>query len=357
MPKLTKDQKREKKKREERKLKLRKEHEQNHHFKKLDGLMTAISMALEGVATQEDLDAAVLRLGGGQGVAISEKESRFQSPQWSEIKASTTRMVDLLQTDDSAYYSGLGLQGRLYLNGEGNKRFSLSYMPIFAVVSSGWAPEEVVHQTAVDLEPEPTRGAYFFGVAVRDSAIHFACASTADPLDTPEIYFVSPKGWHRLDLRIWREELWPCLCRAMFATDLVRGPSESQYAIAQMVEATRSKQDPEADLSLDDASRVVIRGMGSELALESEVLVFAADAVHAWRMHEVREQEWNAGFASRQEEVDTLDARCRNLERERNALQRPTQPSPAHSGDEPPASPNAAPARPLNERMAVLLGL
>ena len=76
--KLTKDQKREKKKREERKLKLRREHEDNRYFKKVDGLMMAITLALQGDGTQQELDAAVLNLGSGKSVAVSDKESRFQ---------------------------------------------------------------------------------------------------------------------------------------------------------------------------------------------------------------------------------------------------------------------------------------
>lgn len=358
MTKLTKDQKREKKKREERKQKLRREHEENRHFKKVDGLMTAITMALEGLGSQEELDAAVLRLAGGQSVVASDKESRFQGAAWAEVKASTTQMVALLQADDTAYYSGLGLQGRLYLNGEGKKRFSVSSMPIFALISSGWDPLEVVHKTAIELEPEPTQGAYFFGMEARDTAVHFAIASTANPDDPPEVFFVSPKGWHRLDLRIWFEELWPCLARVMLATDLARGPTDSQYAITRLVEYKCSSGGPTNGPALDDDTRAAIRSFGSELALESELLVTAAEAARARHVHMASEEQWDAGFESRQDEIDALETRCRSLEREQQALQRyaldtaaPEQPQAEV------ASPLPSPAKPLHERMGALLGI
>lgn len=358
MAKLTKDQKREKKKREERKQKLRKEHEENRHFKKVDGLMTAITMALEGMGSQEELDAAVLRLAGGQSVVASEKESRFQGAAWTEVKASTTQMVALLQADDTAYYSGLGLQGRLYLNGEGKKRFSVSSMPIFAVLSSGWDPLEVVEKTAIELDPEPTQGAYFFGMEARDTAVHFAIASTADPEDAPEVFFVSPKGWHRLDLRIWFEELWPCLARVMLATDLARGPTDTQYAIARLVEFTGSSDRPRERPSLDEDTRAAVRSFGSELTLEAELLVTAAEAARARHVHMASEEQWDAGFQSRQDEIDALEARCRSLERERQALQRYAMDTAAPAL--PQAEPMSAlpsPVKPLHERMGALLGI
>ena len=117
--KLTKDQKREKKKREERKLKLRREHEDNRYFKKVDGLMMAITLALQGDGTQQELDAAVLNLGSGKSVAVSDKESRFQSPEWTRLRGYTASLVSMLQADPDAHYAGFGLDGRIFLNGDG----------------------------------------------------------------------------------------------------------------------------------------------------------------------------------------------------------------------------------------------
>lgn len=358
MSKLTKDQKREKKKREERKLKLRREHEENRHFKKVDGLMTAITMALEGLGSQEELDAAVLRLAGGQSVVVSEKESRFQGHAWAEVKASTTQMVALLQADESAYYSGLGLQGRLYLNGEGTKRFSVSSMPIFALVSSGWDPLEVVHKTALELDPEPTQGAYVFGMEARNTAVHFAIASTANPEDPPEVYFVSPKGWHRLDLKIWFEELWPCLARVMVASNFARGPSDTQFAIARLMELSGSAGGPDDEPCLDEESRAAIRSFGAELILETELLVTAAEAARTMQVHLASEVKWEAGFESRQDEIDTLEARCQSLERERQALQRYALETAATAQPQAATMPTLpSPAKPLHERMGALLGI
>ena len=78
--KLTKDQKREKKKRDERKRQLRLEHEGNLHAKKIDGLMKALILALHGLGTQDAIDSAILRLGGAKSVAPRERQTRFPAP-------------------------------------------------------------------------------------------------------------------------------------------------------------------------------------------------------------------------------------------------------------------------------------
>ena len=329
--KLTKDQKREKKKREERKLKLRREHEDNRYFKKVDGLMMAITLALQGDGTQQELDAAVLNLGSGKSVAASDKESRFQSPEWTRLRGYTTRLVSMLQADPDAHYAGFGLDGRIFLNGDGDTQFRSAHFPLNAVLASNWQPDEVVANTSVELEPEPTQGAYFFGVEVRNLALHFAIASTADPDDLPEVTFVSPKGWHRLDFEIWRHELWPSLARVILAKDLIRGPDENQYALDRlMLDALARKAEADEEPSgptqvIDDKARTVIRSLGSGLLLESEFLLSAAEASFAQKNETARGLDWNEGFESRQSEIDALQARFRSLEAENEALKRLNQ--------------------------------
>lgn len=362
--KLTKDQKREKKKREERKLKLRREHEDNRYFKKVDGLMMAITLALQGVGTQPELDAAVLNLGSGKSVAVSDKESRFQSPEWMRLRGYTTRLVSMLQADPDAHYAGFGLDGRIFLNGDGDTQFRSAHFPLNAILASNWQPDEVVANTSVELEPEPTQGAYFFGVEVRNLAVHFAIASTADPDDLPEVYFVSPKGWHRLDFEIWRHELWPSLARVILAKDLIRGPDENQYALDRLMQDTLARKSDAQEAQdgpvqvIDDKARTVIRSMGSGLLLESEFLLSAAEDEHARQNKDALAFEWNEGFESRQGEINALQERYRALEFENNTLRRLfAKPAIPASQEASQTTVQQAPARPLEERMGVLLGL
>ena len=363
--KLTKDQKREKKKREERKLKLRREHEDNRYFKKVDGLMMAITLALQGDGTQQELDAAVLNLGSGKSVAVSDKESRFQSPEWTRLRGYTASLVSMLQADPDAHYAGFGLDGRIFLNGEGDTQFRSAHFPLNAILASNWQPDEVVAKTSVELEPEPTQGAYFFGVEVRNLALHFAIASTANPEDLPEVSFVSPKGWHRLDLVIWRHELWPSLARVILAKDLIRGPDENQYALDRlMLDTLARKPDAEEGQNgpvevIDDKARTVIRSLGSGLLLESEYLLSAAEDARARKSEAALALEWHEGYESRQAEIEILQERYQALEQENLTLRRLVL-NPSHQ----PTSPsevlqeNSAPsAMPLEARMGTLLGL
>lgn len=362
--KLTKDQKREKKKREERKLKLRREHEDNRYFKKVDGLMMAITLALQGDGTQQELNDAVLNLGSAKSVAVSDKESRFQSPQWTRLRGYTTSMVSMLQADPDAHYAGFGLDGRIFLNGEAETQFRSAHFPLNAIMASNWQPDEVVAKTSVELEPEPTQGAYFFGIEVRNLAIHFAIASTANPEDLPEVSFVSPKGWHRLDFDIWRHELWPSLARVTLAKDLIRGPDENQYAMDRLVLDTLARKRAEDHVQdgppqvIDDKARTIIRSLGSGLLLESEFLLSATDDALARKNDDALALEWNEGFESRQGEIDAMQERYRALEFENKTLRKlVTQPavSPSHEAPRPAAQQEAA--RPLEERMGALLGL
>lgn len=363
--KLTKDQKREKKKREERKLKLRREHEDNRYFKKVDGLMMAITLALQGDGTQQELDAAVLNLGSGKSVAVSDKESRFQSPEWTRLRGYTARLVSMLQSDPDAHYAGFGLDGRIFLNGDGDTQFRAAHFPLNAIMASNWQPHEVVANTSIELEPEPTQGAYFFGIEVRNLAVHFAIASTANAEGLPEVSFVSPKGWHRLDLEIWRHELWPSLARVILAKDLIRGPDENQYALERLMLDTLARKDdaPEEQDGpvqvIDDKARTVIRSLGSGLLLESEFLLSAAEDAGARKNEVALALEWNQGYESRNAEVEILHERYRALEQENLTLRRLVL--------NPPPQPQSLPGvlqeksvptpMPLEARMGSLLGL
>ncbi|MBV7542081.1 hypothetical protein [Acidovorax sp. sic0104] len=372
MAKLTKDQKREKKKREERKLKLRREHEENRHFKKVDGLMMAIAHAMQGSATQQELNDAVLRLGGGLSVAASEAKSIFTGPQWNYVKAATTEMVAMLQAEEYRMYSGLGLQGRIYINGDDpNTVFHATSFPLFAMVTCNWHPEEVVWRSALDLEPEPTRGAYFFGVEIRDLALHFAIASTARESDTPEVYFVSPSGWHRLDLTVWRDELWPCLARVGMSVYMTQGPSDIQIGVIQVYEDSSDEELPQDDLSaldrhpMNDRGRTSVRCLGAELLHESEMLVMAATNAVGNRTQEQLTEAWSEGFDAREDEIAALQEKLEMAKIEAAAMRdvllkqaagRPVETlPPACPAPSQPATALPSP-KPLHERMGSLLG-
>ena len=305
-----------------------------------------------------------MNLGSGKSVAASDKESRFQSPEWTRLRGYTTRLVSMLQADPDAHYAGFGLDGRIFLNGDGDTQFRSAHFPLNAVLASNWQPDEVVANTSVELEPEPTQGAYFFGVEVRNLALHFAIASTANPDDLPEVTFVSPKGWHRLDFEIWRHELWPSLARVILAKDLIRGPDENQYALDRlMLDTLARKTDAQEEQDgpvqvIDDKARTVIRSLGSGLLLESEFLLSAAEDERARQNKDALAFEWNEGFESRQGEINALQERYRALEFENKTLRKLfTQPASNPPQEASQTAVQQAHARPLEERMGALLGL
>ena len=356
--KLTKDQKREKKKRDERKRQLRLEHEENLHAKKIDGLMKALLLALHGLGMQDEIDSAVLRLGGAKSVAASERETSFQGPAWAALRQRTTKMVALLQSDPSAHYSGFGLEGRLYLNGDGSTDFNTLHFPLNAAIGSNWQPDEVFAKNAKELDPEPSQGVYFFGMEVRDRAVHFAIASRLDSRDPPEAYFVAPKGWHRLDLDIWKHELFPALVRVSIADEMMGGPRQTFFAMDALADLSRAHKGVSKDngdapaLLFDDKARTVICCLGTTLLMESEFMAAAAESAKAIEHEEALAKEWNEGFAARQLELDEVRRRCCALEQENRQLRPARVQGPSAPEDNP-----QRPVVPLQQRMGALLGV
>lgn len=106
---------------------------------------------------------------------------------------------------------------------------------LFALFASGWHPNTAVWETSKEYDPAPTHGAYFFGIEVRELAAHFAVASMAEEESTPEVYFVSAKGWHRLDLEIWNNDLLPMVGRMMSAGRLNDEINSMERAIAYLI--------------------------------------------------------------------------------------------------------------------------
>lgn len=198
---------------------------------------------------------------------------------------------------------------------------------------------------------------------MRDLAVHFAIASTTDAKDEPEAFYVTPKGWHRLDTRIWRNDLWPGLGHLLIAHRIARGTSFTEMAIASLMEAAqRANDDEEAEKSepiLDESTRGSIRSLGADLLFETEVLLSAAEAARARKHQDALTYEWNEGFEARQGEIDALEERYRALEQENQTLRRvflQSKQNPVAAEHLEPAA-RTIPAKSLQERMGALLGL
>lgn len=355
--KLTKDQKREKKKREERKRQLQKEHENNRYTKKMGGLFAALMDSMVGFATQDQLDNAILRLGTTQTTNAAKAESIVQGPFWAKLKRDTTQLVRLLQEDKEAQRVVVpALQGRVYVNGDAGTDFSAIFFPLFALFSSGWHPNTAVWETSKEYDPPPTHGAYFFGIEVRNLAAHFAVASTAKEDGTPEVYFVSAKGWHRLDLEIWNNDLLPMVGRMMSTGRLEdQIPKMEQaiaYLIAQSGEVYEENLHSEEMPLLNATGRNTVRCIGSDLLLEAEMVLNAANEASGRAVELAATTAWNDGFDARQQELDEVQRRCNALELENRQLRSARVQEPSAPKDNP-----QRPAVPLQERMGALIGV
>ena len=355
--KLTKDQKREKKKREERKRQLRKEHESNRYTKKMGGLFAALMDSMGGIATQDQLDEAILRLGTTKSANTVKAESIVQGPSWAKLKRDTSQMVRLLQEEKEAQRAVVpALQGRVYINDDTGSSFSSIFFPLFALFSSGWHPNTAVWETSKEYKPAPTHGAYFFGIEVRELAAHFAVVSMADEESTPEVYFVSAKGWHRLDLEIWNNDLLPMVGRMMSAGRLNDEINPMESAIAYLI-AQSGDVEEEALIGgelkpLNETARFTVHSIGTAPLLECEMVLNAANEARIRAVEEAATTAWNEGFEARQQEVEEALGRCRALELENRQLRSARVQAQSAPKDGP-----QRPVVPLEQRMGALLGV
>ena len=327
---------------------------------KASALVAAISKAIKGNGFQDELDAAILSIGGGSSVAVSDAKSRFQGAHWDLLKRHTSEMVALIQPFENSPFKGIALQGRVYLNVKEFKTTQAISFPLPAVNLSNWLPEEVVPNIAKELKVEVKDGAYFFGMNVRDQAVHFAIAATSNPDDLPEVYFVNSKGWHLLDTKIWSDQIMFDLGQAQEARMSVIGSTETEEAIGALCDANLAKQGNsfeeagESSSLLDAKARALIMNFGAELLAESANLQYALKVDSSSRHDEALTKEWNVGYETSQLVLEVVEKKNRELEREIRNLKR-TLSSSAH--EKLANVPHSPPAKPLQERMGALLGL
>lgn len=357
--KLTKDQKREKKKRDERRANARRVHESNLHIKKFEGLMATLDKAMLGISSQDELDAALLRVGEGQSVAMSDKGSRFKGEMWDKLKQMTSHMVSLLYQDNDNPNSVFAIQGRVYMGTENSKEFRRAALPLFAVFSSRWTPGAVVPELAKELNTNITQGAYFFGVEARNLALHFAVATTTDEQDTPEVFCVTRKGWHRLALDNWNHAILPVMARLLAAERLGGQSRDTDMAIAELMGAFAKEGDEiDPDMpTMGERQRATVMNMCSDLLFESDTLLGAAQHSYRKTSEMAATEAWNEGFEARQQEINVLESRNQHLEMQARQMQRNLEALESGPIGASGHQLQPSPAKPLHERMGALLGL
>ncbi|MFN9475137.1 hypothetical protein [Acidovorax sp.] len=327
--KLTSDQKREKAKREKAKAKRRREHELNRSFKDAGGLIRAIAFAIEGDLGLSELEDAIKNMGNAKTVQVSLERSAFQSFAWSQLRKTTTAMVSLLHGDPLAARAGLALQGRLYTTDTGMSEW---YYPLFVPLDvarySGWGLHQIFPATAQDLTPTPHEGAYFFGVAVGELALHFALATALDEDVPPEIYLVSQDGWRMLDYGKWEAAIWPMLADTMNAKSIVGEPDDASLAVRTIMRNQPGFDTaPKEERFLNDDSRSMIRSLGSRICMEADELIQAAGEREEVGAHHIYVEGIAKGALESREEILELQKQLERVREEVEILRRSGAPS------------------------------
>ncbi len=322
--KLTSDQKREKAKREKAKANRRREHEVNRSLKDVESMIRALALAMEGELDLDELEESIRNVGKAQTVHASLERSSFQSFAWSELRRTTTAMVALLHEDPLAARTTLALQGRLYTTDTGTSDW---YYPFFVPLDvarySGWGLPKIFQATAQDLTPKPQQGAYFFGVALGELALHFALATALDEAVPPEIFLVSDDGWRMLDYGRWEGGIWPMLADAMNAKSIVGEPDDANLAIRTLMrDQPGFDTAPQGERFLNDDSRSLIRSLGSALCMEADELIQAAAEREEEGAHEGYMEGIAKGALESREEVLELQKQLGRIREEVEILRR-----------------------------------
>lgn len=322
--KLTSDQKREKAKREKAKANRRREHEMNRSFKDVEGMMRALALAMDGELEFDELEDAIKNAGKAQPVQASLERSSFQSFAWSQLRRTTTAMVSLLHEDPIAARTTLALQGRLYTTDTGTSEW---YYPFFVPLDvarySGWGLDQIFSATAQDLTPTPQEGAYFFGVAVGELALHFALATALDEKVPPEICLVTVEGWRMLDYGRWEGGIWPMLADAMNTKSIVGEPDDANLAVRRLMrDQPGFDTAPQEERYLNDDSRSMIRCLGSALCMEADELIQAAAERKEVGAHHIYLEGITKGALESREEILELQKQLGSIRKEVENLQR-----------------------------------
>ena len=105
-------------------------------------------------------------------------------------------------------------------------------------------------------------------------------------------------------------------------------------------------------IPLNETARNTVRSIGSDLLLECEMVLNAANEARSRAIEEAATTAWNEGFEARQQEVDEALGRCRALELENRQLRSARVQAQSAPKDGP-----QRPVVPLEQRMGALLGV
>ena len=105
-------------------------------------------------------------------------------------------------------------------------------------------------------------------------------------------------------------------------------------------------------IPLNESARNTVRSIGSDLLLECEMVLNAANEARSRAVEEAATTAWNEGFEARQQEVEEALGRCRALELENRQLR-----SARVQAQSAPKDGQQRPVVPLEQRMGALLGV
>lgn len=321
--KITNDQKRAKKKEAERKRSLQRQHERNRIANQADGLMVSISHAIEGHISIEDLERELVALGTSKSSVLPSTDGRFESGAWIELRQATCRMVELAQFDPLEERGQQALEGRIYTIEGGDDQvpwYQPHFMPLEAVRLSGWELTEAFSKFVAGFEGAPREGCYFLGFPIGPLAVHFAFASTAGLLGKPQVYLVTAKGWHSLQLERWTEVIFPMVLHALMAREVAVGNRSSSLAVERLASSDGDAEFEEVTLTRE--SREIIRLLGEALVEEVDDLARASLAQAEARSAERFFNGLLGERSDRAEEIDDLRKQVAQLRAELQEAQR-----------------------------------
>lgn len=345
MTRLTKDQRRQQKKKREQKADRQREHSLNRQFKHFDTAMLAITAAMRGVGDRESLEEALLSLFKQNNT--TDRPDPFVWESWKRVKQRISSLVRI-HTELDINGDSVAMKGRVYFVEDDS--CLVEYFPLQAMLASKWKPQEVVLNLGLELEPTPENekvhyipeGVYLFGVEFGYYPVHFAFVNK---LGVPnDAYMVTNSGWHLLGGQLADELLMQVIMSAYTKSTMDEPHRHVEVELIEHLAPFES--DDDADYKpLSEKGRGIIVSAGRALLAEMENIQNTA------MLHDTESYDsgWDEGLQEGLAETRALQERLQVAEKELHELRR--KPPVVAS----PAKPEATHARSLSERMGALL--
>jgi len=289
--KLTKEQKRAKKKRDERKLSQTRQHEENRQYKRFEAMAHLFFFGdRDNQLVQADVDSAILGYAGVKSNSIDVSEHNCKHNSWNKTTSLISSLFKYKAIANKFAETPSRLAGRVFFVSDEVYTYSSIYAPLELLFTSHLVPEELLSEMMVNLHDHFHHAIYSFGVSVGLNCINLAIINSRSNPDVFNVFYICNETWMPLNYDKWSGDIWPVIVHSALRNidaytitgeammDLLRYANKENKnensTDPTFDDGSEPKSDPDIFLSVEQ--RKLIGKICNELMTECENIVFAS---------------------------------------------------------------------------------